>query len=84
MRVRLEARANLAAAGAGAARHRLGELPGFTVAEIERIDFARLDLGEFTENLMDGSMEPSVSLPDAGDTGEAMRARIRDFYRRGQ
>ena len=57
---------------------------GFTVAEIESIDFARLDLSEFTENLMDGSMEPSVSLPDAGDTGEAMRTRIREFYSRGR
>ena len=57
---------------------------GFTVAEVERIDFARLDLSEFTENLMDGSMEPSVLLPDAGDTGDAMRRRIRDFYSRGQ
>ena len=57
---------------------------GLTVAEIEGIDFASLDLSEFTENLMDGSMEPTVSLPDAGDTGEAMRARIRDFYSRGQ
>ena len=57
---------------------------GFTVAEIERIDFARLDLSEFTENLMDGAKEPGVSLPDAGDTGEAMRSRIRDFYSRGQ
>ena len=57
---------------------------GFTVAEIERIDFASLDLSEFTRNLMDGSMEPSVSLPDAGDTGAAMRTRIRDFYSRGQ
>ena len=56
---------------------------GLTVAEIEGIDFARLDLSEFTENLMDGSMEPSVSLPDAGGTGDAMRARIRDFYSRG-
>ena len=56
---------------------------GLTVAEIEGIDFARLDLSEFTENLMDGSMEPSVSLPDAGDTGTAMRTRIRDFYSRG-
>ena len=57
---------------------------GLIVAEIERIDFARLDLSEFTENLMDGAMEPSVSLPDAGDTGEAMRTRIREFYSRGQ
>ena len=57
---------------------------GFTVAEIESIDFASLDLSEFTENLMDGSMEPSVSLPDADDTGEAMRTRIREFYGQGQ
>ena len=57
---------------------------GLTVAEIEGIDFARLDLSEFTRNLMDGSMEPSVSLPDAGDTGDAMRTRIRDFYSRGR
>ena len=56
---------------------------GLTVGEVESIDFERLDLSEFTEDLMDGSREPSVSLPDAGDTGDAMRARIRDFYRRG-
>ena len=61
-----------------------GNCRGLTVAEIEGIDFASLDLSEFTENLMDGSMEPSVSLPDAGDTGAAMRTRIRDFYSRGQ
>ena len=54
------------------------------MAEIEGIDFASLDLSEFTEDLMDGSREPSVSLPDAGDTGAVMRARIRDFYQRGQ
>ena len=57
---------------------------GLTVAEVEGIDFARLDLSEFTQDLMDGSREPSVSLPDAGDTGAVMRTRIRDFYRRGQ
>ena len=56
---------------------------GLTVAEIEGIDFARLDLSEFAQDLMDGSREPSVSLPDAGDTGDAMRTRIREFYRRG-
>ena len=56
---------------------------GFTVAEIEAIDFGALDLSEFTENLMDGAMAPAVSLPDAGDTGAAMRTRVRDFYRRG-
>ena len=57
---------------------------GFTVAEIEGIDFAGVDLSEFTQDLMDGSREPAVSLPDAGDTGTAMRTRIRDFYRRGR
>ncbi len=57
---------------------------GLTVAEVEGIDFASLDLSEFTQDLMDGSREPSVSLPDAGDTGTAMRTRIRDFYQRGQ
>ena len=61
-----------------------GDCRGLTVAEIESIDFARLDLSEFTENLMDGDMEPDVSLPDSGDTGAAMRTRIRDFYSRGQ
>ena len=61
-----------------------GSCRGLAVAEIESIDFARLDLSEFTENLMDGSMAPSVSLPDAGDTGAVMRTRIRDFYRRGE
>ena len=61
-----------------------GNCRGLTVAEIEGIDFASLDLSEFTEDMMDVSKEPSVSLPDAGDTGEAMRTRIRDFYSRGQ
>ena len=61
-----------------------GSCRGLTVVEIERIDFDRLDLSEFTENLMDGSMEPSISLPDGGDTRDAMRTRIRDFYRRGE
>ena len=60
-----------------------GSCRGFTVAEIERIDFDRLDLSEFTENLTDGSMEPGVSLPDAGETGAAMSGRIREFYTRG-
>ena len=61
-----------------------GDCRGFTVAEIESIDFASLDLSEFTGNLMDGDIEPDVSLPDAGDTGAAMRTRVRDFYERGQ
>ena len=59
-----------------------GSCRGFSVAEIERIDFAGLDLTEFTENLMDGSMEPSVSLPDKGGTQSFMRDRVRDFYGR--
>ena len=57
---------------------------GLTVAEIEAIDFASLDLSEFTENLMDGGTAPSVSLPDAGDTRSLMRERIRAFYTRGE
>ena len=61
-----------------------GSCRGLTVAEIEGIDFASLDLSEFTEDLMDASKAPSVSLPDSGDTGDAMRQRIRHFYRRGQ
>ena len=61
-----------------------GDCRGFSVAEIGSIDFASLDLSEFTGNLMDGDIEPDVSLPDAGDTGAAMRTRVREFYERGQ
>ena len=61
-----------------------GNCRGFTVAEIEGIDFGRLDLSEFTGNMMDGDMEPDVSLPDAADTGAAMRTRVRQFYERDQ
>ncbi len=61
-----------------------GSCRGLTVAEVESVDFERLDLSEFTQDLMDGSREPAVALPDSGDTGTAMRTRIRDFYRRGQ
>ena len=61
-----------------------GSCRGFTVAEIERIDFSGLDLSEFTENLTDGAMEPSVSLPEKGDTQTFMRDRVRDFYSRSQ
>ncbi len=59
-----------------------GSCRGFSVAEVERIDFASLDLSEFTEDLMDGSKEPAVTLPDAGDTQSVMRDRVRDFYGR--
>ena len=64
--------------------HGWGDCGGFSVAEIESIDFGSLDLSEFTGNLMDGDMEPDVSLPDAADTGAAMRTRVREFYQRGQ
>lgn len=57
-----------------------GSCRGFTVEEMERIDFEAVDLSEFTENLMDGSHEPAIALPDSGDTGSVMRERIRDFY----
>ena len=59
-----------------------GSCRGFTVAEIERIDFDRLDLSEFTGNLVDGSREPSIALPGKSDAQTFMRDRVRDFYRR--
>ena len=59
-----------------------GSCQGFTVAEIERIDFDRLDLGEFAENLVDGGKEPGIVLPEKGDTQTFMRDRVRDFYER--
>ena len=61
-----------------------GSCRGFTVEEMERIDFEAVDLSEFTEDLVDGSSEPSIALPDAGDTGDVMRERIRDFYDRNK
>ena len=71
-----------------AARSQLGigwsSCRGFTVAEMERIDFEAVDLSEFTENLIDGGREPSIELPEAGQAGEVMRARIRDFYQRSE
>ena len=57
-----------------------GDCRGFTVEEMEQVDFEAVDLSEFTEDLVDGSSEPSIALPDAGDTGAAMRERIHDFY----
>ena len=56
-----------------------GDCRGLSVAEIEGIDFERLDLSEFTENLMDGGTEPAIDLPEAGDTQSVMRNRVRDF-----
>ena len=61
-----------------------GSCRGFTVSEMERIDFEAVDLSEFTENLMDGASEPSIALPESGDTGYLMRERIRDFYTRNE
>ena len=61
-----------------------GSCRGFTVAEIERIDFERVDLSEFTENLIDGGQEPGVGLPDEGAVGAAMRERVHDFYTRSE
>ena len=57
-----------------------GSCRGFTVAEMERIDFEAVDLSEFTQNLIDGSREPSIELPETGRTGAVMRERIRGFY----
>ena len=57
-----------------------GSCGGFTVDEMERIDFEAVDLSEFTENLIDGSHEPSIDLPEAERAGAVMRARLRDFY----
>ena len=61
-----------------------GSCRGFTVEEMERIDFEAVDLSEFTEDLMDGGREPSVELPDADRASEVMRARVRDFYGKKQ
>ena len=67
------------------ARPQLGrsweDCDGFTVAEIQRIDFDRVNLSEFTDTLLDESEAPGVSLPNAGTTGAAMRERIRRYYR---
>ena len=60
-----------------------GSCRGLTVAEIERVDFDALDLGEFTSDLLDGATEPSVDLPDSGTTQTLLRDRIRSFYQQG-
>ena len=61
-----------------------GSCRGFTVAEVERIDFASLDLSEFADDLLDAGRAPAVTLPDANGTGAVLRTRIEEFYRRGQ
>ena len=57
---------------------------GFSIAEIQRIDFDRVDLSEFSDTLLDTSKAPGISLPDAGTTGAAMRNRIGEFYRENE
>ena len=70
------------------ARPQLGmnweDCDGFSIAEIQRIDFDRVDLSEFTDTLLDTSKAPGISLPDAGTTGAAMRNRIGEFYRENE
>ena len=57
---------------------------GFTVAQMQSIDFDRVDLSEFTDTLLDTGQAPGISLPDSGATGEAMSDRIRDLYERSE
>ena len=61
-----------------------GSCRGFTVAEVERIDFASLDLSEFADDLLDAGRAPAVTLPDANGTEAVLRTRIEAFYRREQ
>ncbi len=56
-----------------------GSCRGFTVAEIERIDFDRLDLAGFAGNLRDGALEPAIALPDPSGTQADMADRVRDL-----
>ena len=57
-----------------------GNCDGFTVAQIQRIDFDRVNLSEFTDTLLDESEAPGVSLPNSAATGTDMRERIRRYY----
>ena len=59
-----------------------GNCDGFTVSQIERIDFDRVNLSEFTSTLLDRNEAPGVSLPDADSTGTLMRGRIGAYYER--
>ena len=61
-----------------------GSCRGFTVQEMESIDFEAVDLSEFTGDLTDGSREPSINLPEVDEASAVMRTRIRDFYRRSE
>ncbi len=53
---------------------------GFTVQQIERIDFDRVNLSEFTASLLDPGQAPGVVLPNADATGAAMENRIRVYF----
>ena len=55
---------------------------GFTVSQIQRIDFDRVDLSEYTDTLLDTSQAPGIVLPDGQATGRSMRERIGEFYER--
>ena len=55
---------------------------GFTAAQIQRIDFDRVDLSEYTATLLDTSQPPGIDLPDSERTGTSMRERVGEFYDR--
>ena len=66
------------------ARPQLGrnwdDCDGFTVADMQRIDFDRVNLSEFTDTLLDTSEAPGIVLPREGATGAAMRERIGQYF----
>ena len=68
------------------ARPQLGigwsQCDGFTAAQIQRIDFDRVNLSEYTATLLDTSRPPGIVLPDGQATGTSMRERIGEFYQR--
>ena len=55
---------------------------GFTVSQIQSIDFDRVDLSEYTNTLLDPSQPPGIALPNGQATGTRMRERIGDYYER--
>ena len=52
---------------------------GFVVGEIERIDFDRLNLGDFFRELSDPAREPGVVLPEGDVVRAAMQDRVNDL-----
>jgi len=70
------------------ARPQLGigwdDCDGFTVSQIQRIDFDRVDLSEYTDTLLDPSRPPGIVLPDGQDTATSMRERIGELYERNE